>query len=473
MISGEPKQPAAFGTGQAADRPLDPAWAWTPYAPSSDRPWNLRGAGHLFRRAAFGARWSQLDRALAEGPQRTIDRLLHPDGDVATFNRSFDETETAAASGDAADEMRAWWLRRMIETPHPLLENLTLFWHHYFAIGNARVHSARLLCRHVQQLRQQALGSFAVLLESILSDPAIFLGLDAAANRKARPRPFLARVLLEQWTVGPGHFTEHDLQETARAFTGWLVLRDELRYVPREHDPAVKRILGQEGPFASQDVVRILLEQPTTPRGLVRKLYRWLISETSDPGEALMAPLADALAKDYSLGKVVETMLRSNLFFSPAAYRQKIKGPVEFAVGIVRGLEATVGTTRLGADLAALGQDLCQPPTIKGWAGSRCWINPATLLGRSRLAQGLVGASDAYNSKLDPLSVARKYGHSSDHVAARFLMDLFLQGDLPPAARAALHASVTEAETVATPALAERMRRMATLLAALPEFHLA
>ena len=436
--------------------------------PDNARPWTLPLAGHLFRRAAFGGSWSQLKQALADGPQRAIDRLLRPDADVAAFNRSIDDYEISAGNA-AADELRAWWLRRMLQTTHPLLETMTLFWHSHFAISNARVNNAQLMSQYVRHLRQHALGSFEALLAGLATHPSVLLSLNAPANRAARPNDSLPRVLMEQFTLGSGRCADEDVREAARAFTGWFVLRDELRYFPAEHDTGIKKLLGQQGPFESKDVVRILLQQPATPQWLAGKLYRWLISESSLPADALLKPLAAGFAKDYNVAKLVETMLRSNLFFSPAAYRQKIKSPVEFALSIVRPLDGVVGTTRLGADLADLGMDLYQPPTKAGWAGHRHWINRFTLVGRSRLAQALLSSSGPYESKVDPLAAANKHGQTTPEAASQFLLDLFLQGDVSAEARQAVKAT---AQTGAGDP-GERIRQAGGLIASLPEFHLA
>ncbi|MFH1921492.1 MAG: DUF1800 family protein, partial [Planctomycetota bacterium] len=365
------KSPAQQPGPAPAGKPIDPQWAWAAYQPDDQRPWDLRLAGHLFRRAAFGADWNTLQQALADGPQRTVDRLLKPEADVEGFNRTYQEYETAAAGSNSADGIRAWWLRRMIQTPHPLLEKMTLFWHDHFATSNARVNSAALIQGHVQLLREHALGRFEPLLEAVSRDPATLVWLGADTNRRAVPNDAYARQLMGRFSLGLGNFDEHDIAEAARAFTGWFVLRNQLRYIPREHDPGTKKVLGQEGKFDGDDVVRIVLEQPATPQLLVRKLYRWLICETHQPDDALLAPLAASFAEDYDTGKLVETMLRSNLFFSPPAYRQRIKCPVEFALGIVKGLEGMIPTARLGSDLAALGQNLYHPPTAGGWEGGR------------------------------------------------------------------------------------------------------
>ena len=212
-----------------AEKLTDPAWAWSEYQPDSQRPWNLAQAGHLYRRAAFGATWDQLQQALSDGPQRTLDKLLRPQADIAAFNREHDEYESSSGSANA---LRAWWLRRIILTPHPLLEKMTLFWYSHFAANSAKVKNARLMQRHVQLLRSHALNSFRTLLKAIPRDPAMLIWLGAEANRKALPNENFARPLMETFTLGPGHYTEKDVREAARAFTGWFVLRSRLRYIP-------------------------------------------------------------------------------------------------------------------------------------------------------------------------------------------------------------------------------------------------
>ena len=294
---------------------------------------------------------------------------------------------------------------------------MTLFWHNHFAITNARVNHPAMMCRYLHRLRQNALGRFDALLESVLNEPAVLVCLGARANRKARPSLDFARALLEQFTLGPGRFSEPDVQGAARALTGWFVSQEETHYLEREHDSGAKTLLGRQGDFGRQDLLRLLLEQPATAQLLVRKLHRWLVSETASPPDSLVAPLAADFAKDFNLTRLLETMLRSNLFFSSC--RQKIKSPVQFAVGLVRGLEGTVGTVRLASDLADLGQDLFQPPTLKGWVGGQCWINRFTLPARARLAQDLLAGSGPYAGKLDPAATASKYGHSAPEAAKR------------------------------------------------------
>lgn len=453
-------------------RLADPGRAWAPYEPDARRPWGLRGAGHLYRRAAFGADWGQLQQALADGPQRTVEKLLRPDADVDAFNRTYDGYEDSTADSGSADALRAWWLRRMIQTPHPLLEKMTLFWHDHFAATNVKVNNPLLMRQHLQLLRSHALGRFGPLLEAVSHDPAMLIWLDAGANRKVRPNENYARALMEQFSLGAGHYSERDISEAARAFTGWFVRRSQVRYTQREHDSGVKEVLGQRGNWGSKDVVRIVLEQPAVSPLLVRGLYRWLISETDEPSDALIAPLADAFARGYDVGRLVETMLRSNLFFSPVAYRRRIKSPVEFALGIVRGLDGIVATDALGRDLADLGQNLYHPPTVKGWEGGRNWINNATLVGRSNLALALLAGSGPYGDKLDPLAVAAEHGHADAESAGRFLLDLFLQGDVEANVAETLLSAARRA-TGAGGGPSRRLRQFAHCVVTLPEFQLA
>jgi uncharacterized protein (DUF1800 family) len=469
-VRAENHQSERIGPATAPEL-TDPGWAWAAFEPDAQRPWNLALAAHLYRRAAFGADWKQLQQALSDGPQRTVDKLLRPQADVGAFNRRCDESENAAAG--SVDALRAWWLRRMMETPHPLLEKMTLFWHGYFAVNAGEVNNPRLMQEHIQLLRSHALGSFDSLLRAISRDLAMLVRLGADTNRKAAPNDSFVRPLMETFALGPGHFAEEDVREAARAFTGRFVLRGQLRDLPHEHDETVKHVLGQEGNFTADDIVRIVLEQPATAEMVVRKLYRWLICETEEPGETLIAPLAGSFAKDYNVSKLVETMLRSNRFFSQASYRQRVKCPVEFAIGIAKALEGMVSTTQLAQDIAGLGQDLCRPPTVKGWRGGQYWINTATVIGRHNLALAILHGKEPYGDKLNPWAVAQRHGYTTPESAARFLLELFVQGDLTPEVRDALLQNAQTPATDGDGGPGAALRHLAYAVATLPEYHLA
>jgi len=442
----------------------DPERAWAPYAPSPSCPWTPARAAHLLRRAGFGPSWGALRQALEDGPQRTVDRLLRPEADVAAFDRAFDGHEKAVTASGPAAPLRAWWLRRMIETPHPLQEKMTLFWHDVVAVGADRVPHGSLVREHVRLLREHALGRFPALLAGIARDPATLLALGGGASRKARPEEGVARHLLHRVTVGPDACADPDVRESARALTGWFVLRGELRHFEREHDDGPKTILGKTGPFADADVAAIAAAHPATARNMARRLYRWFVSEADVPDDALLAPVAAAFGADGDIARAVGTVLRSNRFFSDAAIRRRVKRPVELAVGIVRALEGMVPTQRLADDLAALGESLCHPPTPEGWAGGRHWINPATLAGRAGLAAALLGPKGPYGDALDPASVAARHGHAEPGAAARFLVDLWLATGPTDGALEALRKEAPAAGG---------LRAFAVRLASMPEFQLA
>jgi len=448
----------------------DPDWAWTRYQPDAQRPWDLALAGHLYRRAAFGADWSELQLALNVGPQLTLDKLLQPRKDAIAFNHTYDQYDAAAAGGESAESLRGWWLRRMLLTPSPLLEKMALFWHSHFAIDNAAVKSGTLMLQYMKILRRNALGSFRDMLTELVRDPAMLMSLGGRANRKAQPNENFVRPLFDTFTLGPGEASEKDVQEAARAFTGLFVFKGRLRDIPREHDDKVKHILGQTGNFTCNDVVRIVLDQKATARHLVRKLYRWLLSETAEPTREIIEPLAETFAQNYDVKQLVETILRSNLFFSPAAYRQRVKSPLDFSMNLIQGLEGVVPTTQLGQDLAALGQNLYHLPTVHGWTGGKHWIDSAAVTGRFNLAKALLGKEKPYAEKLNPWKVAAKHGHNTTKSASQFMVNLFLQDDLDASVRNALWKKLEGSES-ADPE--ETIRRFAHTIVILPEFQLA
>ena len=436
---------------------------WQRYEPSPQCPWNLARAAHLWRRAGFGATWEQLQQSLKVGPQQTIDALLQPKADITAFNRTCDDyTMTVNSAGT----LRAWWLRRMIQTPHPLLEKMTLFWHDFFAVSAARDVGAAQMRQHVALLRAGAMGRFGALMASVACDPATLLSLGAKAIRKAKPDQTFPRQLLARYTVGAETFSDKDVREVARAMTGWFVLRNRRRYFEREHDDGAKTVLGKKGKFNYPDVVKIAAGHPATARNIVRKLYRWFISEADKPQDALLAPLVESFARDFDVARLVETMLRSNLFFSAPTIGRRIKRPVEFAVGIIRGLEATPATTRLAADLAALGENLYYPPTLNGWTGGRYWINHASLIGRNNLAASLLAEAGPYDGKCAPAAVARRHGYTDAKAGGRFLASLLGGHDDETFER------LWKNQPRGGP-LPDRLRKFAYSLVTQPEFQLA
>ncbi|HEY1375969.1 MAG TPA: DUF1800 family protein, partial [Gemmataceae bacterium] len=271
---------------------VDPARAWQPWQPDDNQTWSPRWAGHLYRRAAFGATLDELRRAVKDGPQATLDRLLQGDPDAKQYEQLVTDTGASIAKGGDESALRGWWLYAMLNSGHPLRERLTLFWHNHFATSIAKVRSTEAMYAQNQTLRRHALGKFRPLLAEVSRDPAMLVWLDSNRNVKGQANENYAREVMELFTLGTGHYTEPDIREAARAFTGWHTDGEKFTLAPRFHDDGEKTILGRRGAWDGTDVQRLALEHPACARFLVRKLYRFLISETGDPGAALLEPLA-------------------------------------------------------------------------------------------------------------------------------------------------------------------------------------
>ncbi len=463
------------------DKAPDPSWAWQEYRPSKEAPWNLRRVGHLYRRAVFGATRAELEDGVKAGPDALLASLLEGKAGLAQFDSEMEPLAKNIARYNDVVHMRAWWLARMLHTPHPLQEKITLFWHNHFATSYAKVQSARFMLGQYELMRRHALGNFASLLREMSIDPAMLIWLDGRDSKKGNPNENYAREIMELFSLGVGHYTEMDIRQAARAFTGWEIQGTKAVFNPKQHDDGDKTVLGQTGKWKADDIVRICLEQKAAATFLVGKLYRFLIDETSSPAPELIAPLAEQFRKSgYDFGALVRTMLSSNLFFSDRVYRTRVKSPVDFVLNIVRGLEGTIGTTALAQSLEQLGQNLFSPPSVKGWDGGRSWLNGQTLLFRQNLALALTSTEDPrFGRRCDPAETARKYHKKSDAELVDFFLDLFLQGDVSAETRKRLLDYQQHAHKLPTPVywsqsdIADhRVRSLCHLVLTLPEFQL-
>jgi uncharacterized protein (DUF1800 family) len=456
---------------------IDLAHAWAPFEPTPRDPWDLARVAHLHRRAGFAASWRVLQRDWRDGPSTSIDRLL--DGEPQTADGT-PAAEFAALMDAMADQFatagtlrpaQGVWLYRMIFTPHPLRERMTLFWHNHFATSNIKVNNPSLMRRQNDLLRQHALGDFRALLDAIGKDPAMLLWLDASTNRKAHPNENYAREVMELFTLGRGHYTEKDVQQAARAFTGWCVVRDRFSKISSQHDDGPKTILGQTGPFQGEDVTRILLEQPACAEFLCGKLIRHFLNEIDPIEPDLIAPLAKAFRESgYQIRVPVELILRSRLFHDPSMRRRRVKSPVEFTVGAIRALEVlkpTVSAEALAEACQQMGQSLFEPPSVAGWDGGPAWINTTTTLARTNFALRLLSDRDArFGKRLDPKALAEKYNGSGADEVARFYLDLLIQDGLAPKVRKRVLAEAVKAGEAAA-------REAATLILTAPEYQLS
>jgi uncharacterized protein (DUF1800 family) len=452
---------------------VDPKWAWAAYEPSRDEPWGLARTSHLLRRASFGATWPDLRQAIADGPAKTVERLLTGKTGGGKEQDAFyrEAASTGASLASDAENLPGWWLYVMLHTPHPVLEKITLFWHGHFATSAVKVDKASLMLDQNQMLRRHALSPFAPLVGGIAKDPAMLLWLDSATNKKHKPNENFAREVMELFCLGLGNYTERDIKQAARAFTGWEVRHGKFVFNPYQHDEGSKTVLGQTGNWGGEDVLRILLEQPAAGRFLAGKMYRYLVSETAAPPPKLLEPLAIGYREhNYDTAWLVRTIVSSNFFYSPHAIGQRVKAPVEMVVSLVRALEGTANAEALADDLRRLGQGVFYPPNVKGWDGGAEWINSATLLSRVNLVWALCSGRDGrYKKKIDLEKLAQKHNVAAAE-RVRWLADLLLGVELSKDAYNQL-AAVYASEKGGDEHL--RLARVVQAIAALPEFHVA
>jgi uncharacterized protein (DUF1800 family) len=303
-----------------------------------------------------------------------------------------DKKELFKASRDGIKNLNIAWIREMISTDCPLREKIALFWHGHFACRIINIiHDQQLL----QIIRENALGNFGDLLFAVSKSPAMLQFLNNQQNRKQHPNENFAREVMELFTMGRGNYSEEDVKQGARAFTGWgFDLTGEFRFRPFFHDYGEKTFLGKTGNFDGDDILNMLLEHKATAYHVSEKLYKFLVNDTPDPGN--VQSLADKFyAANYDIKTLLEAIFTADWFYDPKNIGACIKSPVELMVGMQRTLPATFANNNvLVLFQRVLGQVLFFPPNVAGWPGGKDWIDSSTLMLRLRLPQVIYDAAD-------------------------------------------------------------------------------
>ncbi len=349
--------------------------------------WDRAAATHLFRRAGFGPRPGEVERALADGFETTLERVL---ANTAHDRRLRRGAHALLAAGDV-ETLQGWWVSLLVDDGAQLTERMCLLWHDHFATSDAKVDDVRLMHRQNEIFRELGLGDFRAMLHALAKDPAMLVWLDGNANKTGSPNENFAREIMELFCLGIGNYTERDVQEAARAFTGWGTAGRSFEYHAENHDAGGKEIFGRRGNFGGEDVVELVLAHEACPRHVAQKLLEELV-HPEPTGEEVQSLARFLVSSDWEIGRAVEHVLRSALFFSPRARRSRIAGPVEISVSTVRALGARVAPVRVARTAEEGGQSLFRPPSVKGWDGGPSWIQASSWIARHNALAALAGA---------------------------------------------------------------------------------
>ena len=401
--------------------------------------WSYDRAAHLLAHAGFGATPEEIQRLADLPPERAVASLVHyervPNPRLRPFVESGfwdpslngfpdsrpDATDRAEKDGvsmgvatkpdgnrpiqPVSDRffywLRAtmletrrlgyWWANRMLQSTHPLEQKMALLWHGHFATHENKVRDYRKMRRQIEMFERGATGNLRDLTIKVAQDPAMLYFLDAQYNVKGAPNENFAREVMELFTMGVGNYSEQDVRECARAFTGWYFDDLVFKVDPEKHDAGTKQFLGRAGNFDGVDAIKIIFDQPVTAEYLAAKVYRFLVRD--DLSATLRAKLGAVLRDaDFEIKPLLTAILGSKDFYSAASYGGHIKGPVEHMIGMLKhlGADAVPGVPDFNQATISMGQHLLNPPSVAGWAGGKAWITPGLLIARGNVARDVL-----------------------------------------------------------------------------------
>jgi uncharacterized protein DUF1800 len=484
--------------------------------------WNEATAAHLLSRAGFGGSPQEISDLHKMGLDAAVSYLVdydqipdpeprpdwaYPDPELVQMEQSFyqslknaDQETKNKLNGEKQQErdakvteLRFWWLRRMALGPRPFQEKMTLFWHGHFATGYDKVREPYLLWLQNETFRRNALAPFGQLLTAVARDPAMLYYLDGAASRKQHPNENFAREVMELFTLGEGHYTEQDIQQAAKAYTGWGIGKDHqsYEYHPKDHDDGPKTVFGQTGNFTGEQVLGMIVAKTECAQFIAAKIWRFFVQD--EPPPAVVDGLAaEFRAHNLDLKHLMNVIFHSSEFYDPAVIRGQIKSPVQWLVQSTHQLEAPLPTEPMSLQmLVVLGQELFQPPNVKGWPGGITWITTNSLFDRYNFAAELVegksvrmpsleggmhsilgrlGEPDAL-FEIDPANVKTLFTDVELSTPGQFLDTLqsrFLNGTLQPQRLAPLETFLQNRLPIAE----EDIRQCVRLIMSTPEYQL-
>jgi hypothetical protein len=370
---------------------------------------------HLMRRAGFGAGRDELEARVEKGYEATVEELLHPEQHPPVDPYTLLRHQPAALLPGGQPPMgNVNYMYYLVTTQRPLEEKMALFWHQVFATGNSKVDNYDQLLEQIDMFRKKGMGNYRDLLLTLAKNPTMIFFLDNNQNHGTAVNENWGRELLELFSLGAGNYTEKDVRESSRAFTGWTFETKiprlpygrfpwKFEYRPEDHDDGIKEFLGFRGNFNGEDIIDIVVNQPACARFICRHLYNFFVAdEPQVPAWPLEPPrdqaALDTLAATFRGGKfemkpVLRTLFNSD-FFKNARY-QHLKSPAEAVVGTLRlvgGYQLPKpGYGELSMQPAYMGQDLLNPPSVEGWHTGREWINSGSLMARINFVAEQVG----------------------------------------------------------------------------------
>jgi hypothetical protein len=386
--------------------------------PCSSSKWNEAAAAHLLNRAGFGGTPSEIANVHKKGLTAAVRDLVdfrsdaftppppdwaHPrnlramrmESRLSAKGTDQDRTQKRDLQMMEGEEMlslRQWWMDRMLNSPTPLLEKMTLFWHGHFATSVQKVRDGYFMWLQNDTLRRNAFASFDTLVKKISRDPAMMIYLDLQQSRKEHPNENWARELMELFTVGIGNYTEQGIREAARAFTGYRVdmATQQFRFAPAQHDHSSKTFMGRIGPLNGDDVIDVLVNKPACADFIGQKIWRFFVED--DASQNVVDAVAERIrAHNFEIRPVLREILTSEEFYSDRAMAGQIKSPAQFVVQTAKLLEGPLPSPVVTQNaMRQMGQTLFAPPNVKGWDGGKAWITTSTLMFRFNFANYLI-----------------------------------------------------------------------------------